>query len=177
VVAATLRCLGVIFRSGLSSNEANPLMTTSPAHPSNHGKTREIPAPKHDPSSLSVLLVEDDEKFAATVRLFLEGHGFEVEEVRDGKEAIRTVLDRDFDVILCDMIMPSFPGDKFYLAVERIKPQLCRRFIFMTGHRGEPAITEFVGKVGGFILWKPFEFRVMMDAISTLLGKRPTPRR
>ena len=132
-----------------------------------HGKGAKVPA-----ASRSVLLVEDDEKFASIVRAYLEQQGFEVLEARDGGEAVRLVMARDFDVILCDMVMPNFPGDMFYRAVERTRPDLCRRFIFMTGFKGDQKITEFIGKVGGFMLWKPFEFRVMMEAIATIVGKR-----
>jgi DNA-binding response OmpR family regulator len=121
----------------------------------------------------TVLVVDDDAEFITALRLFLEAHRYEVLEAHDGGEAIRCVLARDFDAILCDMVMPTFPGDMFYRAVERAKPHLCRRFIFMTGHRGEPKIIEFIGKIGGFILWKPFEFRVMLEAMRTLEGKPP----
>jgi CheY-like chemotaxis protein len=144
-----------------------PHASTAASKTEHHAKAAKTP-----PAPRSFLLVEDDEKFASIVRAYLEQHGYEVLEARDGGEAVRLVMARDFDVILCDMVMPNFPGDMFYRAVERTKPDLCRRFIFMTGFRGDQKITEFIGKVGGFILWKPFEFRVMMEAIATLEGKR-----
>ena len=30
--------------------------------------------------------------------------------------------------------MPTMAGDMFYLAVQKTKPQLCSRFLFVTGH-------------------------------------------
>jgi hypothetical protein len=59
----------------------------------------------------------------------------------------------------------------FYLAVERTKPHLCKRFIFMTGHRGDPKIDEFIRRVKGLMLWKPFEMYMLTEAIQTVLKK------
>ncbi len=136
-------------------------------------QTPESPGEKSRAPSKSILLVEDDQEFSGALRMFLEAHAFEVFEARDGGEAVRRIMTRDYDVILCDMVMPNFPGDMFYRAVERTKPYLCRRFIFMTGYRGDQKIIEFVGKIGGYVLWKPFEFRVMLEAIHTIEGRVP----
>jgi CheY-like chemotaxis protein len=61
------------------------------------------------------------------VRLFLESHSFEVTCVTNGVDGLRKVMSHAFDVILCDLNMPNLPGDKFHLAVERARKQLCRR--------------------------------------------------
>ena len=79
--------------------------------------------------------------------------------------------DKDIKAIVVRIDSPGgavAPSQEIYRAVERAQPNLCRRFIFMTGFRGEPKITEFIGSVGGFILWKPFEFRVLMEAIKRI---------
>src|ERR1051325_4108900 len=87
--------------------------------------------------SRSVLLLEDDDQFASILQEFLELYSCKVTRVKDGVEGLRRIVTADFDLILCDMVMPTFPGDKFYIAVERVKPMLCKRFIFMTGHKDE----------------------------------------
>jgi DNA-binding NarL/FixJ family response regulator len=67
------------------------------------------------------------------------------------------------------MMMPGLPGDMFYTAVERIKPHLCKRFIFMTGYKGETKIEEFIRRVHGVMLWKPFQMEEMMDTINSVV--------
>jgi CheY-like chemotaxis protein len=59
---------------------------------------------------------------------------YQVTNVPLGAEGVQQVLASDFDAIVCDMVMPNFPGDMFYLAVQRARPHLCQRFIFITGH-------------------------------------------
>jgi CheY-like chemotaxis protein len=121
----------------------------------------------------SILLVEDDKEFSAMMRILLEGIPFQIAQASNGAEAIKRLLIHDFDYILCDMVMPEFPGEMFYRAVERTKPHLCQRFIFMTGYRNDEKINRFIKTVGGLILWKPFKFGELLDAIRMIDSRRP----
>src|ERR1700755_396319 len=103
-----------------------------------------------------ILLLEDDEDFRNIIKEFLELHLYNVVTVRNGVEGVREIMASDFEVILCDMMMPTLPGDMFYLAVERMRPHLCDRFVFMTGHRGYVKVNDFIKSVNGTILTKPF---------------------
>jgi DNA-binding NarL/FixJ family response regulator len=86
-------------------------------------------------------------------------------------DGLKQIMSRDFAVIICDMMMPNLPGDMFYRAVERTKPHLCQRFIFITGFKGNRDIEDFIRKVNGVMLWKPFETQQLMDAIQVVLQK------
>src|SRR2546425_6035743 len=133
-----------------------------------------MPSPTWTPregETLSVLLLDDDEPLAATLKGFLEGHSCKVTQVENGVEGLRRIMDEDFDLVLCDMVMPTFPGDKFYLAVERVKPALCRRFLFMTGHRAETQYETFIQEIGGLMLWKPFWPHEILPALQSLLRR------
>jgi len=140
----------------------------------------------------SILLLEDDDQFASILQEFLELYSCKVTRVKDGVEGLRRIVTADFDLILCDMVMPTFPGDKFYIAVERVKPMLCKRFIFMTGHKADPKWDSFIRSVRGLILWKPFQMHDLLMAMRTVfrrsrlieleeqdraLGKSPVLRR
>lgn len=120
---------------------------------------------------LRILLLEDDSDFTVLLREYLEGQGFKVTGARNGTEGLKHIMAGEFDIILCDMIMPGLPGDMFYKAVERVRPQFCKRFIFMTGHKGDPKIDAFIRQVRGFMLWKPFELHHMLDAIGVIRKK------
>jgi DNA-binding NtrC family response regulator len=113
-----------------------------------------------------VLLLEDDDDFKSIMKEFLRTNGFEVVAVQNGVEGVHEVLASDFEVILCDMMMPTLPGDMFFRAVERMRPHLCDRFIFMTGHRGNPKITDFIKNVNGTMLAKPFQVDDLLEMIA-----------
>ena len=121
------------------------------------------------PGLKSLLILEDDPDFSEMLRLFLEDNSFKVTCVANGVEGLRQVLSNDFDIIICDLVMPNLPGDMFYRAVERTKKRLCKRFVFITGHRSEPKWHEFLSKVGGPVLEKPFKMADLVSTIQTLL--------
>jgi CheY-like chemotaxis protein len=134
-------------------------------------KTHDISAAAESTRSRSVLLLEDDPEFRDLLTTELQANGFTVTCVANGVEGLKKIMAADFDVILCDMMMPSLPGDMFYIAIERTKPHLCKRFVFMTGHKGEKKIDEFIRKVRGIILWKPFQFHDLLQTIQVVLQK------
>ncbi len=120
----------------------------------------------HGKSRRKILLVEDDPAFQEIMKDFLSENGFDIVAVNNGVEGVHKVLASDFEVILCDMLMPTLPGDMFYRAVERMRPQLCSRFVFMTGHRGNPKVNEFIQAVRGTILTKPFHIDDLLELIA-----------
>ena len=115
-----------------------------------------------------VLLLDDDPDFKDIIRGFLAESGYTVVAVQNGAQGIREVLAGDFALILCDMRMPTVPGDVFYRAVERVRPHLCRRFVFMTGSRGEADTHDFIESVSGFLIRKPFHLNDLLNSISVI---------
>ncbi len=134
-------------------------------------KTHEVSDADIPPSKRKVLVLEDDGELTDLLKDYLRSQNFDVTSVINGTEGVKHVMAADFDLILCDMMMPGLPGDMFYRAVERTKPHLCKRFIFMTGHAGDPKIDQFIRSVKGLMLWKPFEMHMLTDAIQAVLKK------
>jgi two-component system, OmpR family, response regulator VanR len=119
----------------------------------------------------NVLILEDDVALSFILKEGLETQGYSVTIVSNGAEGLKKIMTADFGVILCDMVMPNFPGDMFYRAVERARPHLCKRFIFMTGHQGDRTIEQFIRRIRGLMLWKPFEMHVLLDYIKVVTSK------
>ncbi len=142
----------------------------APSAPAKPTKTWEIPE-MDIPVEPSILMLEDNDGMAELLRIFLEAQGFRVTRVTGGGEGLRQIMKRDFDAILCDMVMPNMPGDLFYLAVQRTKPHLCKRFIFMTGHHSDKKWDRFVEKVQCVMLWKPFQLAALLEAIKVVMAK------
>jgi CheY-like chemotaxis protein len=141
--------------------------------PAAEKKVLERTAQAFEPDPESILLLEDDAAFGESLQLFLECHSFLVTRVPNGAEGLRQIATTDFDIILCDMVMPGLPGDQLYLAVERIKPHLCKRFIFMTDHQADPKTDAFIRRMRGLMLWKPFPLADLLTAIAIAAKKIP----
>lgn len=118
------------------------------------------------PPKKKVLLLEDDCAFKDVMSVLLQESGLEVIAVQNGVEGVHEVLASDFEVIICDMMMPALPGDMFYRAVERMRPHLCDRFVFMTGHRHNEKLNEFLDAVEGIVLHKPFHVDDLLELIA-----------
>jgi DNA-binding response OmpR family regulator len=134
-------------------------------------KTFEMPEDLLPAKTCRVLLLEDDDELAATVKELLSTRHYLVDRVRNGAEGLKLILERDYHAIVCDMVMPSFPGDMFYVAVERSKPHLCQRFVFTTAHRAEERIHNFLKEVRALVVWKPFQAHELFDAIDLVARK------
>jgi DNA-binding response OmpR family regulator len=129
----------------------------------------------HDIGDLEIprkcLVLDDDQDFVALLSEYLQTQNWQVSTAKSGVDGLKKVMAEDLDLVICDMVMPGLPGDMFYMAVERTKPRLCRRFIFVTGHKGDPKIDAFIRKVGGLMMWKPFQLFELQSAIQTVLKK------
>ncbi len=124
----------------------------------------------------SILIVEDDAEFAATLRSFLESHSFRVSEVTTGAEAVSLITAVDVDLILFDLTMPGLPVEQFYGAVQAVKPHLCPRIIYMTSDDSHPVDDGFVRRQKGISLWKPFPMDWLLEAVQTIhAGTHPDP--
>ena len=119
----------------------------------------------------SILVLDDDIELADALKALLENHNFVVTTATNGVEGLREVMDMDFDVIICDMVMPSLPGDMFYLAVKKTKPHLCDRFLFITGHSDNPRVDAFLKQTNGLVLIKPVLTEELVPMITEILNR------
>ncbi len=119
----------------------------------------------------SILLVDDDEELADTLKELLEARNFVVAVQPNGAAALREVQAIDYDVIVCDMLMPKMAGDLFYLAVKKIKPELADRFIFVTGHADNPKVEGFLNSINALVVFKPVLTEELVRMISLVLQR------
>ncbi len=119
----------------------------------------------------SILLLDDDTELADTLKLLLESRNYVVTTARNGVEGLREVMSMDFDVIICDMMMPTMPGDMFYLAVQKVKPAHCSRFLFVTGHGRDERVNSFLQKTDGLVLFKPVPTDELVQMISLVMQR------
>lgn len=68
-----------------------------------------------------ILIVEDEEKIARFVTLELEHEGYQVEHAADGRAAVDLALERDYDLILLDVLLPQLNGMEVLRRVRKHK--------------------------------------------------------
>ena len=119
----------------------------------------------------TALVVDDNVDLALAYKEILESRGHLVTVAHDGVQALKQVMQLDFDAILCDLMMPNLAGDMFYAAVERVKPHLCGRFVFITAHEGDPQIAAFLKRVGALVLGKPVTVGRLMGMLHLVASR------
>ena len=65
-----------------------------------------------------ILIIEDEKKLAKFVSLELQHEGYEVEVTYDGRSGLERALEKDFDLILLDLMLPEMDG---YEVIRRLQ--------------------------------------------------------
>lgn len=59
---------------------------------------------------VELLLVDDDVKFCRLISEYLERYGYHTTLVHDGRKALQTLGDKDWDAIILDVMLPGMDG-------------------------------------------------------------------
>jgi CheY-like chemotaxis protein len=118
------------------------------------------------------ILVVDDEPVMGSLlqRIFSAGH--EVTVVQHGRDAL-SIMDggADFDVVLCDVVMPEISGPQVYEAVRQRHPRLVDRFVFMTGGALHERSRAFLASIKNPVLTKPFELATIRELVRRFVSR------
>ena len=68
-----------------------------------------------------MLIVDDEQRLREGLRDYAEFMGYSVTEASDGMEAVMTVRDNDFDIIIMDVMMPRLDGFTACKEIRKIK--------------------------------------------------------
>ena len=119
--------------------------------------------------SHTILIIDDELSLANGLARLLRRAGHTVETVANGRLALTKLDEHTYDLIMCDMRMPDLDGPSLYRLLERQKPHLCSRFIFLTGDTLELATQAFLEQSGAPCLTKPFSIAEARRAIQRAL--------
>lgn len=115
-----------------------------------------------------VLVVDDEPLIARAIKRALDP--FVVQVASDGAEAMSALENGpDFDVILCDLMMPRVTGADLFQQVQQRFPRLTNRFVFMTGGAFADWSQRFLEEAKRPIIEKPFQpsqLRLSIEAVA-----------
>ena len=115
-----------------------------------------------------VLLVDDDRELCQMLTEYLSGERFDVTSVHDGGEALRALGDRDFDIVILDVMLPSVSGFDVLRELGAARPTP----ILMLTARGDD-VDRIVGLELGAddYLGKPFNPRELVARLRAILRR------
>ena len=131
-----------------------------------------MPRSQKPPSSIRVLIADDDLEILGITRSLMRRRGFEVLEAQDGDEAMQKVLEHHPDLVILDVMMPGQSGWEVCRSI-RESPSLKDTPVIMltgVGHRMNEMTSPLYGADGH--LDKPFEFEALDELVTRVLAKR-----
>ncbi len=136
----------------------------------------EVPVAAASPpksATASRILVIDDEVPLLQAYQRMLGTQHRVVTASRGQAALELLArDADFDVILCDLMMPDMDGVGFFDALRDAHPDLAGRVVFCTGGAFTTRSTEFLDRTSARCLEKPLE----LESLEALLAEMSATR-
>jgi two-component system, OmpR family, response regulator ResD len=116
----------------------------------------------------NILVVDDEERIRRLLRMYLEKEGYEIEEAEDGESALQLALDRDFDLILLDLMLPGIDGLE---VCARLRQYKATPVIILTA-KGEEAnrVQGFESGADDYVV-KPFSPREVIYRVKAILRR------
>jgi two-component system OmpR family response regulator len=121
-----------------------------------------------------ILVVEDEIKMARALRRGLEQEGYSVELSADGEDALSRVVDRGFDAIVLDVMIPGTDG--FAVCRElRARGQWAPVLMLTARDAVEDRIRGLDSGADDYLV-KPFAFGELLARLRALVRRDPAPR-
>lgn len=119
---------------------------------------------------MKMLIVEDEKMLADSLKVLLEGKGFEVECVYNGEDGAAYAETGVYDLLILDVMMPRMNG---YEVAKKVRAERCGTPILMLTAKSELE-DEIEGLNAGadYYLTKPFDSRKLLACINALLRRQ-----
>jgi PAS domain S-box-containing protein len=117
-----------------------------------------------------VLVIDDEPMLCSALERILRPHHDVVFTTLAAEILPRLEAGERFDLILCDLMMPRMSGMDFHAALQRLRPELTGRVIFLTGGAFTPQAKAFLERVPNRRVDKPFNARALLAVTREVLA-------
>jgi PAS domain S-box-containing protein len=130
-----------------------------------------------------VLIVDDEAAIRTAIRRYLERRGWEVEEAKNGNEALELLgLDSGateprssrYDALVTDLRMPGVSGMDIHDQLAAADPAGLEKLIVISGDTASAEVAEFIARLRQPIIQKPFDMRALADLLDRTAPPRPS---
>ncbi|WNG45571.1 response regulator [Archangium minus] len=119
-----------------------------------------------------VLVIDDEPMLCSALERILRPHHDVVLTTLAAEALPQLEAGAHFDLILCDLMMPRMSGMDFHAALQRLRPDLIGRIIFLTGGAFTPQAKTFLERVPNRRVEKPFNARALLAVTREVLAAR-----
>ena len=117
---------------------------------------------------MRILVVDDEELIRNVIKEYLLLEGFFVDEAKDGTQAVSKVIEKDYDLIIMDIMMPHKDG---YQACKEIKGIKDIPFIFLSARSDEyDKLLGFDLGIDDYVT-KPFSPKELVARVKAVINR------
>jgi len=121
--------------------------------------------------SRKVLIVDDEEIIRKFLRINLDNWGYEVKEAVDGEEALKQLKSDDFDLLICDILMPNKDGWEV-LKEMRLDPKTREiPVIILTAKNEDSEMFKGYDMGANYYMTKPFTKAQLQYGLKLMFGE------
>ncbi len=121
-------------------------------------------------SAINILVVDDDPVACALLKETLAAENYLVDTAMNGLEALKTIRERSYDLLITDFIMPLLDGLALLTKAKEELPHLL--VILMTASRQEAIHIEARRQGADAVVPKPLEMKKLLNIIRNILKQK-----
>ena len=119
---------------------------------------------------MKILVIEDEQLLARSIRAVLEQKGFEVDTVYDGETGLEYARLGVYDLLILDVMLPGLDG---FQVAQAVRAGRCPVPILMlTARSGIEDRIEGLNAGADYYLTKPFDTRELLACVNALLRRQ-----
>jgi len=122
-----------------------------------------------------VLIVDDEEVIRKLLRIHLVKWGYEVKEAVDGTQAIEQIGKDDFDLLICDILMPNMDGWQVLKEVKSNPKTKDMPVIVLTAKNQDNDMFRGYDLGASYYMTKPFTKDQLLYGLRLMFEENPTP--
>lgn len=116
------------------------------------------------------VLIIDDDGFLLEALTAVISTKYITTSKLEATEALDLIIaGNEFDVIICDLMMPNMDGIEFYNRLKMVKSHLCENVMFLTGGSFTDRADEFLSQPGIKFSQKPIRSRELLGIIEGIV--------
>lgn len=114
-----------------------------------------------------VLIIEDDEAMRSLLKDFFVEEGFDTDSVSNGRDALRVLIKKIFDLVVTDIRMPGLTGLDILPRIREIHPDV--GIVVITAFGTEEVRRKALERGANAYLEKPIHFQELRDLIHDVI--------
>jgi len=119
-----------------------------------------------------ILIVEDEEVIRKSLRLLLKKWDYEVTEAEDGEQAILRLGKEDFDLMICDIMMPRKDGWQLLSEVRSSPKKGDIPVIILTAKNRDTDMFKGYELGATYFMTKPFTKGQLQYGLELIFGEK-----